>query len=362
MPRSRVPLPTLLSHVLVALTVSLDNEFEARMPHTTTMGKKRGLGTPGPWLVSWPMWVNFLRFIGPEGIRVADLWQECGVGERSIHNSHPGLVRWGYVTVDPPPGAASARPRLEDMIVCTTAAGRRAQAIWQELPALVEPSWRSVLGASNLDALRTALLGVLDQVDVELPRYLTIGARPYPPRQSPVDALDLTALLSGVLELFTMDYEAEASHGLFVAANLLRVVDADGTPVRDLPRRSGISKEAINLTISYFTRRRFAFVEPDSKVSGQKIARLTPEGLMAKSTYERLPTEVERRWARRFGKQVAALRTATESIVGSPVLSESPLAALVKPYPDGWRSWVKRPETLPHHPQPNPRGGFPDGV
>src|SRR5687768_4561228 len=138
MPRARVPLPTLLSQVLVALTINLDNEFEARMPHTTTMGRKRGLGTPGPWLVSWPMWANFMRFIVPEGVRAGDLRQEPGEGARPVGGSNPTMVRWGYVTLDPPPGEPAPRQKLEDMIVRPTTAGRRAQAIWQDLPAVVE--------------------------------------------------------------------------------------------------------------------------------------------------------------------------------------------------------------------------------
>jgi len=305
------------------------------------------------------MWANFMRLVSPEGVRVGDL---PSVTERGVGGSNPTMVRWGYVTLEHPRGVQPPRLRLEDMIVRPTAAGRRAQAIWQELPALVEPLWRKVLGGSNLDALRVALLGTLDQVDAELPRYITLGARPYQPRQTPVDTLDLTALLSGVLELFTMEYEAEAGHALFVAANLLRVVDADGTPLRDLPRRSGIAKEAINLTINYFTHKKFVIVEPDRDAPRQRIACLTPEGLTAKSAYDRLPHVMEKRWGRRFGKPVTALRTAAEAVLGGPDLGESPMATVIAPYPDGWRSWVKRPETLPHHPQPNHRGAYPDGV
>src|SRR4051794_31936437 len=115
MPRRRVPLPTLLSHLLIALTISLDNEFEHRMPHRTTMGRQRGLPPHGPWLVSWAMWANFMRFIAPEGVTVDVLRQEAGAGERALAGANPGMVRWGYVTLEPPASAKGDRTGLEDM-------------------------------------------------------------------------------------------------------------------------------------------------------------------------------------------------------------------------------------------------------
>ena len=46
---ARLPLPALLSQLLVAFTIEFDNEFERQTPHRTT---NHG-GVPGaPWLVS----------------------------------------------------------------------------------------------------------------------------------------------------------------------------------------------------------------------------------------------------------------------------------------------------------------------
>jgi hypothetical protein len=372
---------TLLSQILIALTISLDNEFEHRMPHTTTMGKKRGLGTPGPWLVSWPLWANFLRFVDDDGVRLGDLRKEPGVGTRALGGSNPGMVRWGYVRMDLPAGTGDGRIPLDDMVVRVTSAGRMARQIWQELPVVVEPSWREALGGSTIDALRNALVAILDQVDLELPRYISFeaGGRAggdrssqrseasregwSTPRRTPVADLDLTALLSQVLELFTREYEAAAGHALFIAANALRVIDPAGTPERDLPRRSGIAKESVHLMIGPRHGGVLVTVVPDDSNPKQKVARLTPTGIKAKATYGRLPDEVEDAWAERFGKPVGALRTAAEAVVGGPRLDASPsLRALIQPRPDGWRSWIKPPETLPHHPQPNHRGAYPDGV
>jgi hypothetical protein len=361
---ARLPLPTLLSQLLIALTISLDNEFEHRMPHRTTMGRQRGLPPQGPWLVSWRMWSDFMRLVPPDGERLGDLRAQPGVGPRGLGGNNPGMVRWGYVTLDLPPGAtAGDRTPLEDMIVRPTSAGRRAQDIWRQLASYLEPSWRTHLGSSNLDALRGALIEVLRQVDLELPRYVTSEIGPATPRRTPVDELDLTALLAQVLLLFTVDYELDAGHRLYLAANGLRAIDPDGTPIRDLPRRTGIGKEAVNLTIGPRHRGRFVVTEQDADRPKVKVARLTDEGRAAKATYERLPAAIERTWAKRFGASVAALRAAAETMVGGAELGASPaLAKVIEPQMGCWRTWVKPRETLPHHPQPNHRGGYPDGV
>ncbi len=47
--------------------------------------------------------------------------------------------------------------------------------------------------------------------------------------------------------------------------------------------------------------------------------------------------------------------------MGDGTYAASPLAAGLVPSPDNWRSRVRRPETLPHHPMVLHRGGYPDG-
>ena len=62
-----IPLPTLLSHALVAFTIEFDNEFERQMPHrTTNHGSSSGSG-PAPWLVSMVMWTNCMRLSARKG-------------------------------------------------------------------------------------------------------------------------------------------------------------------------------------------------------------------------------------------------------------------------------------------------------
>ena len=67
----QLPLPSLLSHALVAFTIELDNEFEHQMPHRTRDHGSTGRG--GPWLVSMVMWFNCMQFVGEEPMPVAEL-------------------------------------------------------------------------------------------------------------------------------------------------------------------------------------------------------------------------------------------------------------------------------------------------
>ena len=55
-----LPVSALLSQLLVALTIEVDNEFEHHMRHRTS---NHGASGRGPWLTSFAMWGNFLRFV-----------------------------------------------------------------------------------------------------------------------------------------------------------------------------------------------------------------------------------------------------------------------------------------------------------
>ena len=72
-----VPLPTLLSQIVVAFTIEFDNEAERQMVHWTTRGlaKKSAAAQSrhGTWLVSLVMWSNCMRFVGKDGVRVGEL-------------------------------------------------------------------------------------------------------------------------------------------------------------------------------------------------------------------------------------------------------------------------------------------------
>ena len=370
-PQGILPLSALLSQALVAFTIEFDNEAEHRLPHRTTSH-----GTSGPgdgdatWLVSLAMWENCMRYVTGEPITVADLEARARTG-----TNLDGMRRWGYVTID---GTAqkvhSGRPG-PDTVLRATAAGLRARAIWRPLAGQVEQRWRERLGADQVAGLRDPLIGLVSRLDPGLPDCLPIlgadllsrgpGAG-LPPRPASSDAasaspqtLPLSALLSRALLSFAVEYEREAGLSLAVGANVLRVLGADGTRLRDLPALTGTSKEAARWALGVLTRRGLAAEAPDPAASRGKVARLTPRGLGAQRVYHELAGAIERRWHERFAHGV------TESLracLGPLAAGDPPLLfAGLEPYPDNWRASVRPPVILPYFPMVLHRGGYPDG-
>jgi methyltransferase (TIGR00027 family) len=356
----------LLSQALVALTIELDNEAEHRLPHRTTNYGSADQGD-GPWLVSLAMFENCLRFVTDQAITVHEL-ETLARSETNLD----GMRRWGYLTIDgtaqkihrgrPGPGA----------VLRATARGLRARETWLPLPALIEERWRERFGAGPIGQLRRSLEAIAARLDPGLPDCLPIlgpvlfsrGPDPaLPPRPEPPDVatLPLSALLSRVLLAFALEYEAESATSLAVGANLLRVLRADGTRLRDLPPQTGISKEAMAWAIGVLLRARLAVEEPDPAANRGQVARLTPAGLRAQHLYrERLGT-VEERWTQRFGSDtISALRQPLKALA-TAAEGQPPLFQALEPYPDNWRASVRPPRTLPHYPMVLHRGGYPDG-
>jgi hypothetical protein len=114
------PLFALLSHPFVAFTIEVDNEFERRMPHRTTVGG----GVPGaPFLVSSVMWWNCMHFLTDEGVRKDDL-----ITLARTKTNLDGMRGWGYIKLQP------------DSVIRATANGRAAGAIWQPLFSEATPT------------------------------------------------------------------------------------------------------------------------------------------------------------------------------------------------------------------------------
>jgi len=163
-------LSTLLSQSLVAFTIEFDNESEHQLAHRTSLSTSAGDRAAGPWLTSQVMWSNVMRYVGDEGVRIADLHEMV----RTTRDSLSGLQRWGYVIVEPGVSQSATRPRRSDLVVRPTAAGRRARAVWEPLGRVVEQRWSERFGSRTIDDLRSALLRIVDQLEMELPDYLPI--------------------------------------------------------------------------------------------------------------------------------------------------------------------------------------------
>ncbi len=366
-PQPGIPsLSALLSQALVAFTIEFDNEAEHRLPHRTTDHGASGHGD-GAWLVSLVMWENCLRHVTDQPITVGELETRARTG-----TNLDGMRRWGYITID---GAArkihKGRPG-PDAVLRATAAGLRAREVWLPLPGLIEQRWRERFGTGQVDQLRESLVTLASQLDPGLPDCLPIlgaallsrGPDPALPPAGHVDlaGLPLSALLSRALLSFALEYEHETGLSLAISANVLRVLGADGTRLRDLSPLTGTSKEAVSWALGILIRAHLAAEEPAPAASRGKIARLTPRGLQAQRLYYEFVGTIEQRWCERFtGGATDAVRTSLKALATAPDGEPPPLFAGLEPYPDNWRAAVRRPAALPHYPMVLHRGGYPDG-
>jgi DNA-binding MarR family transcriptional regulator len=362
----RIPLTTLLSQALVAYTIEFDNEFERQSPHRTTLLGPAGGG--GPWLVSMVMWFNCLRHVGETPMTVTEL-----VRRARTRTNLAGMHRWRYIDVEATPDSRRAKPPDDELLVRATRKGRRSQQVLRPLAREIETRWEGRWGIDQLDALRVALRAVVSQIDLDLPDCLPIihvglwSAGPERPGFShrvgaPDDAqtLALPSLLSRALLILAVDFESRSKVSMAIHADLLRVLSAEPTRVRDLPRLTGVSKEAVSMAMGVAVQRGLAVLEQNPNGRAGKAARLTSKGIASQEAHGRLLHKVEEEYVSRYGADVTgALRTSLEALGGdsrgSRLLQGIPLFA------EGWRASVPKADTLPHFPMVLHRGGYPDG-
>jgi len=385
--------PALLSQALVAYTIEFDDEFEHRMPHVTSFGGPAGPEPPvsasgepmrRPWLVSQAMWSNFMRFVEKDGVPLAEL---------DDHTANvAGLKRWGYIRVEPP-------------LVRPTRAGSWAQAVWNRLDGVIDRRWQQRFGPDAVSGLRKSLQAVIGQATTKrtstgpggtaaltaLPLYLplvtydngmktkyqigsdrlpAVSARRHVPD---VSSLDLSALLSQVLLLFTIDYERESALSLPIAANTMRVLDNAGSRLRDLPLLAAVSRVAVSVSVGYLRRHGYVEVGPDPRAGRDKVASLTALGREAREAHLRRRDLIEERWRDQFGAaEVSRLHDRLRHLFDQRDGGRPAMALGLRPDPEGWRArgpylarssaMVADPAaSLPHHPMVLHRGGFPDG-
>jgi hypothetical protein len=368
-----LPLPTLLSQALVAHTIELDNEAEHRLPHRTSRADDPTARRDGPWLISSALWRNTLAYVDRGGTTVAEIRARARTGRLLLG----GLQRWGYVTVSAPPGERLKHPPQDGAVVRPTESTEWAAEVWRAMPAVLDGRWRARFGDQVVRRLETALGAVFDRLPVAPPAYLPVvhptqngRAEPRPPcepgaggsgRRAP--GPDLSELLSGVLLAFTLDFERESRVSMAIGANTLRVLDRAGVRLRDLPRVTGVSKEANAMCAGWLGRRDCALTGPDPGASRGKVLRLTHKGEHAQRNFRRSLGAVEQAWRSAYGASaVDEVRAALEPVVGDGTLASSPLAGGLEPHPDNWRAALwDRPDTLPHYPMVLHRGGYPDG-
>lgn len=364
--------PAQLSAAFVAFGIEVDNEAEHRLAHTTT-----SFGATGPpgavWMTSIAMWFNCLRWLqNGDEMTVAELQRRA-----RMPTNLDGMRRWGYITID---GVGrvkrgDARPKpTQRSVLAITRRGRAAADVWQPLPAAIEARWRERYGAGAVDRLRRALGTVTDSADLVLPEFMPIGSvygvgigDPNPAGsdgdREVADDAALITLLSRALLLFALDYERGAKLSLAVHLNGLRVLDPEGVALRDLPRLTGLAKEAIAMIVTHLGRIGCVELVPSPDGGRGQHARLTAErGVNARAAGARRRQRLVEAWRERFGVDtMSELQGALEPIVGDGTRAGSPLFEALAPYPDGWRAQVPGPELLPWFPMMLHRGGYPDG-
>jgi DNA-binding MarR family transcriptional regulator len=376
-----LPLSALLSHVQVAFTIELDNEFEQRMSHRTTWHTPTPDATHTPWLGSLVMWYNCLRFVDQNGITVSQLRRQA-----RTETNLDGMRRWGYIRIEPDTSKSRSKQPRSDSLLYATPAGQKARAVWQPLLGEIEARWRERFGEQDINRLQAALSAIVPHLDHELPDCLPIlgyglcckgrvldesatadaegdheQQLQYIPSNHTAEP-SLYSLLSRVLLAFALEFEQEANVSLAISANVLRILHEQAVPLRELPHLSGVSKEAISMAMTTLRKRSLVIIEADPAGSRFNVVRLTNSGLKERARYFQLLDSIEQRWHERFGAElIASTRAALERLVGVPTPQQSPLFQGLKPYPDSWRAKVRTPETLPYFPMILHRGGFPDG-
>ncbi len=361
-----LPLPALLSPALVAFTVEFDNEAEQRIPHYTTRYRSIENKAVNLWLVSMAMYLNCMQFLDEQGISVREL-----VRRARARTNFRGMYRWGYITIKPEKNQGQSKPPKAEWIVRPTPAGQRAQQVWKPLMGEIEDRWKERFGAAELERLRTSLGAVETQLNLHLPDCMPIpgfglysnGAR-YARKRLRVEHAEtmLPVLMARVLLAFAVDFESEFPLSLGMGANVLRVLRDEPLPVRDLPRLTGVSKEAVAMSLTFLVTQGYAVVDAHPAGGRAKAARLTSKGSKAQDAYRNRLRVVEEQWRQRFGAVVIdGLRKSLEPLVGGGTAETSPLFKGLDPPPNCWRAKVPRPETLPHFPLVLHRGGFPDG-
>jgi DNA-binding MarR family transcriptional regulator len=362
---SRLPLSTLLSQVLVAFIIEFDNEFEHRVPHRTSdFGGSRS----DPYLVSMVLWLMALRRVPEQGITAGELKHHSGLSKKQLRHLLERLsVWWGYLSIEPQANQPEAA-----WIIRPTVGGFKAIAVWQDLAAIIEQRWQKRFGHDAIRDLVQALEAVVEQLDPGLPDYLPILGYElksrFPEDYSSPHTADnqprtLPTLLSRVLLAFATEFETETEFSLAVYANFLRLAAEKDVRVKDIPRLSGVSKEATAMALDRLQKQGLAEVKNESAASRFKILAVNAEGRKKAEVCAKHLQTIETRWQERFGAgHITRLRASLESLIHAES-GEGPtlLMQAIAPYPDNWRAQVPPREALPHYPMVLHRGGYPDG-
>jgi hypothetical protein len=308
------PLSALLSQVLVAFTVELDDEFERRMAKAGYAGAR----------LSLMIWSNLMRFLADGGVSVSDLANKALTSREGVCFPLGCLERWVFIALRPDStdkrpipmkahrlkgrelrdGWGSGRGIRAEWNVVLTTKGRKAAEIWPSLIDEIEKRWDDRYSNGEIERLRESLQAIVVKLDRGLPDALPnprIGGEPmkYPTSVTrDNEKLPLPALLSRLLLAFTIEFERESRTPLGLSANTIRVLGPEPVPLADIPRLTGCSPEMSDVG---WQVKPYVVVTSDPNREG-KVVRLSPLGARARQTYQRLVNEIEKQWDEKFGR------------------------------------------------------------
>jgi DNA-binding MarR family transcriptional regulator len=309
------------------------------------------------------MWSACMRFIPADGVCIRSFarsaWWLTPKGISTTLRRMGGW--WGYLAVD----RAEAGSAPADRVVRLSAGGRRARQVWEPLAEEIEQRWCQRYGQAQVGALRSALEHLVAQFDRPLPDclrlYDTDLDRRAPSR--PQTATSLSGLISQAILGFELDFEAGCRVPLAVCGNVLRVLGDDPMPVKDLAVRTGLAKGGAEAGLRALQRRKLAEVGPSPDGRRLRVATLTRAGVQRRRQATELTAAIDDQWRRRYGQRcLVTLADALTAIAGQPDDPGGPLWTGLYRYPDGWRSSLPRPGTLPRHPVASHGGGYLDGA
>ena len=215
------------------------------------------------------MWTNGLRLISEDGITLGELRGSagcrCNVG---------GLERWGWIAVGDGAGRrrdgyGTGKGLTADTVLRTTRAGSYARRLFAHVIGTIEDRWRRRFGEGAIEHVRSQVIGIGDGMPWSPPEvhpsdgfFTHVQTGPRPDGERP-----LVAMLGQALTAVTVEWERDAAVSLPLIANVLRVIGDDAVPTRDLPARTGLSKEAVAMATGYLQRTGLAAPGPERSIS-----------------------------------------------------------------------------------------------
>ncbi len=104
---------------------------------------------------------NVFPFVGPDGISVSELADLAHVRKQTMAQAVEQLERTGYVERRPNPNDRRSQ------LVFLTKQGMSVPPVTHAAAARVEERWAALIGEAELEALRTSLIRLLDELRAE---------------------------------------------------------------------------------------------------------------------------------------------------------------------------------------------------